>query len=102
MSAHDLGGRAGEAAPLDRADHELADWEVLVDTLCAVLARKGLRSAHESRRAQEELAPATYATLSYFERWAAAAEALLVEKGVLTRAEIDERVAELAESWETR
>jgi hypothetical protein len=33
--------------------------------------------------------------MSYYERWTAALEVLLLEKGVLTREEIDQRVDEL-------
>jgi hypothetical protein len=37
--------------------------------------------------------------MSYYERWAAAAELLVVEKGLLTKEEIDARAAELERRW---
>jgi hypothetical protein len=37
--------------------------------------------------------------LSYYERWIAATEMLLVEKGILTRDEINERSAEIERRW---
>ena len=38
--------------------------------------------------------------LSYYERWVAATEKLLVEKGVLTSDEIDERATEIRRRWD--
>ena len=43
----------------------------------------------ELRRAIEALTPERYEALSYYERWTEAVEALLIEKGVLTAAELD-------------
>ena len=43
-----------------------------------------------------------YETLSYYERWIAATEALLIEKGILTQEEIDAKSAELQEHWNAR
>ncbi len=43
------------------------------------------------------LDPAAYLRVSYYEKWAFALEALLVDAGVVTPEEIAERVAALAE-----
>ena len=89
---HDRGGwPTGE--PIDRSEHELADWERRMDALHQVLGGKGIRTTDEMRRAIESLEPATYESMSYYERWTAALEILLVEKGILTAAEIDNRVS---------
>jgi hypothetical protein len=40
-----------------------------------------------------------YLALSYYERWVRGTEALLIEKGVLTREEIDRKMAELEPTW---
>jgi hypothetical protein len=40
--------------------------------------------------------PAHYLESSYYEHWLTAVETLLVEKGVLTRAELEARRAKLA------
>jgi hypothetical protein len=98
VKANDRGGLPA-AGPVDRSEHALADWELLIDSLSIVLNKKGLRSSHESRRAQEELPRELYESLAYYERWAAATENILVERQVLTRAEIDARAARLAERW---
>ncbi|MDX6380146.1 MAG: hypothetical protein QOI57_1170 [Rubrobacteraceae bacterium] len=95
---HDLGGSPG-AGPIDKSQHETEDWERLADAVTIVLDKKGLKTTDEHRRAIESLDPELYRELSYYERWIAATELLLVEKGILTREEIDAKTAELEESW---
>jgi hypothetical protein len=97
---HDLGGAPG--GPIDRSQHELEDWERLADAVTVALDIKGIKTTDEHRRAIESLAPEEYERLSYYERWVAATEALLVEKGILTREEIDERSAEIVRRWGQR
>ena len=97
---NDLGGSPG--GPIDKSQHEIEDWEHLADALTTDLDKKGIKTTDEHRRAQESLPPEQYEALSYYERWVAATELLLVEKGVLTREEIDARAQELIESWGER
>jgi nitrile hydratase subunit beta len=96
--AHDMGGRPG-AGPIDRSEHQVADWELLADGLSQALSAKGLRTTDESRRAREDMPPELYPRLSYYERWIYAVEEILLEKGILTRDEIDRKVAELERRW---
>ncbi len=49
----------------------------------------------EMRRTIESLPPAQYESLAYYERWATALESLMIEKKILTREEIERKVAEL-------
>jgi hypothetical protein len=91
---HDRGGWPNQE-PIDRNEHQLMDWERRMDALHAVLGAKGLRSTDEMRRAIESLPPEQYESLSYYERWTAALEILLLEKGVLTRDEIDRKAGQL-------
>jgi hypothetical protein len=91
---HDRGGWPTDE-PIDRSEHQLMDWERRMDALHGVLGARGLRSVDEMRRAIEGLEPTLYESMSYYERWTAALEVLLLEKGVLTREEIDQRVDEL-------
>ena len=90
---HDMGGSPG--GPIDKSQHEIEDWERLADAINVALGMKGLQTTDEHRRAIESLSPEQYRELSYYERWIAATEMLLVEKGILTREEIDERSAEI-------
>ena len=95
---HDLGG-SPDAGPIDKSQHETEDWERLADAVTVALDDKGLKTTDELRRAIESLEPERYRKLGYYERWIAATELLLVEKGLLTREEIDAKAAELEGSW---
>ncbi len=95
---HDLGGSPG-ANPIDKSQHETEDWEQLADAVTVALDKKGIKTTDEHRRAIESLDPEQYRELGYYERWIAATELLLVEKGILTREEIDQKAAELEEKW---
>jgi hypothetical protein len=94
---HDLGGSSG--GPIDKGQHEIEDWERLADAINVALGMKGLQTTDEHRRAIESLPPEQYRKLSYYERWITATEMLLVEKGILTRDEINERSAEIERRW---
>jgi hypothetical protein len=92
---HDLGGSPG--GPVDKGQHEVEDWERLADAVTIALDIKGIKTTDEHRRAIESLE--NYRELGYYERWVAATEKLLVEKGILTREEVDERSAEIESRW---
>ena len=92
---HDMGGSPG--GPIYKGQHEVEDWERLADAVNGALGAKGLQSTDELRRAIESLE--NYLDLSYYERWVAATEKLLVEKGVLTSDDIDERAALIQRRW---
>ena len=89
---HDMGGRPNDD-PIEQSEHVLMDWERRIDSIRGVLGDKGLVGVDELRRAIEGLPPERYETLSYYQRWAEAVEALLIEKGVLTSAELDDTMA---------
>jgi hypothetical protein len=89
---HDRGGWSTNE-PIDRSDHQLMDWERRMDALHGVLGAKGLRTTDEMRRAIESLEPELYESMSYYEKWTAALEILLLEKGVLSKEEINQQVA---------
>ncbi len=93
---HDMGGEPG--GPIDRSQHEVEDWERLADAINGALGAKGLQSTDELRRSIESLEE--YRELSYYERWVAATEKLLIEKDVLSSDEIDERAAEIERRWD--
>ena len=95
---HDRGGWPG-AGPIDKTEHEPSMWEKRTDALLVLLTspEKRVMRVDELRRAIESLEPHAYETMSYYERWITAIEALMIEKGILTHAEIDARVKELNE-----
>ncbi len=97
-AAHDRGGWATEE-PIDQGEHQWADWEYRTQALARVLGGKGIVVTDEMRRGIESIPAPEYEVLSYFERWSASFETLLVEKGVLTTAEIDEKMKEVEARW---
>ncbi len=98
---HDMGGMHGFGAIAREVDEPVfhADWERRVFAL-DLLAETFIEGANIDafRHAIERLEPATYLGASYYEKWALALESLLVEGGVVTRAEIAQRIAALKES----
>jgi hypothetical protein len=91
-AVHDRGGWPTDA-PIDRSEHDLADWELLTDALVHVLAGKGLMNVDELRRGIESMPPDEYERASYYERWLSSIETILAEKGVLAPGELDARLA---------
>src|SRR5262245_60406159 len=82
------------AGPTECKEHEYTMWEKRTDAIRGVLGAKRIIRTDELRRAVESIEPAQYKQLSYYERWITAIEALLIEKGLLTREEIDRKMAE--------
>ena len=90
-AVHDRGGRPN-ASPIDRSEHELVDWELLMDALVGTLGAAGVMNVDELRRGIESMAPDAYERATYYERWLYSVETVLTEKGVLEPGEIDARV----------
>jgi hypothetical protein len=91
-AVHDRGGWPSDA-PIDRSEHELADWELLTDALVGALVRAGVMNVDELRRGIESMPRDEYERASYYERWLYSVETLLTEKGVLALGELDARIA---------
>jgi nitrile hydratase len=95
--AHDMGGMHG-LGPIVREDpapwfHE--EWERRAFALTVAAGFLGKWNLDMSRYAREQMPAAEYLSTSYYEHWLWGLERLLVDKGLLTRAEIDARLAEL-------
>lgn len=95
---HDLGGMHGmgpiNPEPQEPVFHE--PWERTVFGLFITVFAGGHFNVDEFRYAIERMNPAHYLQSPYYEHWMHAMEDLLVQRGVLTRAEIDGRMAQLA------
>jgi hypothetical protein len=93
---HDRGGWP-DAGPIERSEHDYSMWEKRTDALLVLLTSRERRimRVDELRRAIEGIEPSTYEKLSYYERWIVAIESLMIEKGLLTREEIDHKVETL-------
>ncbi len=88
---HDRGGQPTDA-PIDRTEHELADWELLTDRLVGALDEAGVMNVDELRRGIESMPPVEYERASYYERWLFSIESILTEKKILEPGEIDARI----------
>jgi nitrile hydratase beta subunit len=87
---HDLGGMHG-FGPVIREHNEPvfhSEWEKRVFGMTLTAMGRGVCNVDEFRRAIERMPPAGYLAASYYEKWLHALEALLVEKGVVTREEL--------------
>ena len=89
-AVHDRGGWPDDT-PIDRAEHELAGWEMLMDAIVGALGARGVMNVDELRRGIEEMSPAAYEHASYYERWLYSVEHVLVEKGVIAAGDVDAR-----------
>ena len=90
---HDMGGRQG-FGPV-RYTHKApafhAEWEVRANSLYAFAVRLGIFNMDEYRHAIERMEPRHYLTASYYERSLTSLATLLVEKGVVSREELENR-----------
>ena len=89
---HDLGGMSGfgpvQAEPHEPVFHE--EWEALAYALNALgISRLRAYNIDEYRHSIERMDPAHYLSASYYERVLTGVATLLVEKGVLTREELE-------------
>jgi hypothetical protein len=90
-AVHDRGGWSTDA-PIDRSEHELADWELLTDALVGVLGGQDVMNVDELRRGIESMSPDEYERASYYERWLYSLEMILTERGVLAPDELEARL----------
>jgi hypothetical protein len=96
---HDLGGAA--AGPVDTTDHGMKFWERQANALTSTLALKTIIRVDELRRAVEDLGDQYY-KLGYFERRTLALRTLLLEKGLVTEAELKARMAEVRRRFDAK
>jgi hypothetical protein len=92
--AHDLGGQP--AGAIDWSEHEAEPWQNLVTAMMYLLRDQcRLAKTDEMRRAIEDMRPEDYRRLGYFEKWAVGFATLVVEKGLMSRDEIERRIGDI-------
>lgn len=91
----DLGGLP--AGPIDTHEHEPTMTERRIDAMMMLLRQqpRAFFRSDENRRTIESLTPEFYEGSDYYERWVAAMRSLLIEKGILTEAELAAKLAEV-------
>ena len=90
---HDIGGDPDRAGPVSNATQAPPPWATLTDALRTALGNK--YRLHEQRRKIEELGEDVYDSVTYYEIRVVAMLEMSVEKGLLTREEVQNRMAEL-------
>jgi len=95
---HDLGGMHGLGPVRREADEPVfhQEWERRVFGMFIAAFAGGHFNVDEFRHGIERMDPAHYLQSSYYEHWLHTLEANLIEKRVITRKELDARVAKLA------
>ena len=92
---HDMGGLP--AGKVTTSEHDYALWEKRVDAMLVLLSdkKRGLVNVDQLRRGIESLPPDAYDRMSYYERWMHSIATIMLERGVVTREELDRRIAKL-------
>jgi nitrile hydratase subunit beta len=86
---HDLGGKQGFGRVAYPSLPHNETWEPLVRALSAFALRNHVYNMDEFRHAIERMAPRHYINAPYYERHLTAVATLLVEKGLVTREELE-------------
>lgn len=88
-SLHDLGGKQG----FGRINYPYVPgkktWEPVLQALSACALRNHIYNMDEFRHGIERMMPRDYMTFAYFERQLTSVATLLVEKGLVTREELE-------------
>jgi hypothetical protein len=94
-ASHDIGGL--EFGPIDRHEHDLALWEKRTDAMLILLRdnKRRVLSVDAHRRVIESYGEQEYDRTTYYQKWIRAVRNLLVEQEVLTREEIEARMAKV-------
>jgi hypothetical protein len=87
---HDIGGVSRFLCePVDPSPHTLTAFDREVDAIRQILGMKKVMSVDELRRGIEVIPEAEYFRLGYYERWIVSITGNLLEKGVISRSELD-------------
>jgi len=89
---HDMGGLP--AGPVQRTEHDYAEWERRVDALSVLMGERGV-TVDQRRRNIETLPPEDYDRMSYYERWIVSLTESLIQQGIITTAELARKLVEV-------
>lgn len=101
---HDMGGQP--AGKVDPVEHDYEDWERRVDALmmlCSgIKGKKRLVTVDELRKNIETLTPDAYDRLAYYEKWITALTQTLIQRGVITSADLTRKMHEVEKRVQRR
>ncbi|HEX9435000.1 MAG TPA: hypothetical protein VF936_19670 [Burkholderiales bacterium] len=90
---HDMGGLpAGKVEP---TEHDYPEWERRVDAMVQLLRGGGRITVDELRKNIESLPREAYDQLSYYEKWISSLTQTLIQRGVITSAELGRKMEEV-------
>ncbi len=91
-TTHDIGGL--DFGAIDLREHDLAHWEKRVDAMLNLLAsNKRAFKIDAMRRVIESYGEQQYDATEYYEKWIRAIRNLIVEQELVTRAEVEAKIA---------
>jgi nitrile hydratase len=96
---HDLGGMHGFGR-VEREENEPAfhaPWEAAVVAMMRAGGARGVFNIDEFRHAIERMRPADYLDATYYEKWLDGIARLYVERGIVSKAELEARTAFFSE-----
>jgi Nitrile hydratase beta subunit len=94
---HDLGGLPADK--VEPTEHDYPDWERRVDALVQLLRGGRKITVDELRKNIEALPSEAYDRLSYYEKWIASLTQTLIQRGVITTAELGRKMEEVEKRW---
>ena len=89
---HDMGGLP--AGRVEYKEHDYAEWERRVDAMSVLMGDRGV-TVDQRRRNIEAISPDEYDRMSYYERWIVAFTQSLIQRGVITTAELAQKMVEV-------
>ena len=87
---HDMGGLP--AGRVEAEEHDYEEWERRVDAMVTLLRTDGTITVDELRKNIEAIPPEAYDAMSYYERWITSLTQTLLQRGVVTTAELAGRM----------
>jgi len=97
-SHHDMGGLP--AAKVEPTEHDYEEWERRVDALMVLCVgftgKRRVMTVDEHRKNIESLPPETYDRLAYYEKWITSLTQSLIQRGVITTAELARKMEEVS------
>jgi len=84
------------AGKVEPTEHDYAEWERRVDALSMLMGRKGV-TVDERRKNIEMLPPDAYDRMGYYERWVVSLAQALLQRGVITTAELARKMSDVAQ-----
>lgn len=93
---NDIGGSRDPVfmVPVDPTDVHRTYWERYVDVIRTALGEDAI-TVDEMRRGMEEMDPTLYGKLAFFERRVESISNILVEKGIVDRAQLNAVIKDL-------